>query len=117
MVNITKDKIQTTSTILKSTPASTRYRFGSVRVKHRGVKTETTVGSIRYEELLLKIPEKLSYKVGVIPLEYEHRPEAISELFYNTPGYWWYLMQVNNVSDPFEGFKAGDRIIIPEIEL
>jgi hypothetical protein len=52
-------------------------------------------------------------RVGKIPAGFEHRPDLISNLFFGTPGYWWYLMLVNGVTDPFEGFNSGDQILIP----
>lgn len=86
-----------------------RYTKGSVNVEHRGVTVRTTVGSLEYERFLLSPP---AGKVGFIPGGYEHRPDRISNLFYGTPDLWWMVMELNNISDPFEGLNVGDRIII-----
>ena len=86
-----------------------RYNRGYVDVKHRGVLVRTTVGSQQYENFL---GAPIAGKLGYIPMGYEHRPDRISNLFYGTPDLWWMIMEINNISDPFEGLNVGDQIII-----
>lgn len=93
----------------------TRYTVGQVMVEHKGVKVNTSVGHPA-QDLLAQYSGRLyQFDIGYIPAGYGHRPDLISELFYNTAGYWWLLMLVNNVTDPFEGFNVGDRILIPKL--
>lgn len=100
---------------MMTTISNTRYTTGQALVDHKGVKVTTSVGSAP-QDLLVKYTDRLyEFDIGYIPVGYQHRPDMISELFYNTPGYWWLLMIVNNVPDPFEGFNVGDRIKIPKL--
>jgi hypothetical protein len=92
-----------------------RLSLGKNIVLHKGVVTNTPVGSKTYDAFVAGIEDAYKYKIGKIPPGAEHRPDLISNTFYNTPSYWWLLMLVNNISDPFEGFNVGDRILIPEI--
>ena len=54
-------------------------------------------------------------KKGKVPAMVQQRPDLISNIFYNSPGYWWYIMQYNGITDPFEELKAGQPISIPEL--
>ena len=87
-----------------------RYSKGSVDMEHRDVIIRTTVGSKEYENFLVNPP---AGKIGYVPVGYEHRPDRISNLFYGTPDLWWVIMEVNGISDPFEGLNVGDQILIP----
>lgn len=88
-----------------------RYGHGVRALKHKGHNITTSVGS-KLDFLTMDIPS-IPSKVGRVPAGYAHRPDLISNLFFGTPGYWWYLMLVNGVTDPFEGFNSGDQILIP----
>jgi len=52
--------------------------------------------------------------VGFVTAGFEHTPDLLSNVFYGSPDKWWLLMLVNNINDPFEGFKVQDRILIPK---
>lgn len=93
--------------------AISRYDFGEVVYSHRGVSVNSTVGSIQQDRRITA--NNLLYDVGYIPAGFEHRPDLISNIFYNTPAYWWVILEVNNITDPFEGLNVGDRILIPKI--
>jgi hypothetical protein len=54
-------------------------------------------------------------EVVYIPAGYEHRPDLISEYFYNTVKNDWIIMMYNNISDPFQQLNVGDRLLIPQI--
>jgi len=53
--------------------------------------------------------------VGYVPAGYEHRPDLISDYFYNTVNNDWLIMMYNNISDPLQQLNVGDRILIPII--
>ena len=91
-----------------------RYDLGVNTIEHKGVKVTTSLNT-DYELLLERIPESKDYKVGRIVSYIVHRPDYISNIFYNTPAHWWYLLTFNNIRDPFEGFNPNDRILIPDI--
>jgi len=93
--------------------AKNRHTIGDFVVNHKGVITHTPVGTEQYDSLVENIDTVFNFEVGYIPLAAAHRPDLISNVFYDTPSYWWLLMLVNNITDPFEGFNAGDRILLP----
>tara|TARA_Y100000310_G_C20673153_1_gene811398 strand:- start:2110 stop:2412 length:303 start_codon:yes stop_codon:yes gene_type:complete len=90
-----------------------RFSVGSDPVTHRGHNTITTVGNKDSDKFIETLDSSFEYQVGFIPAGYEHRPDLISNIFFGTPAYWWLLLEVNNITDPFEGFNVGDRILIP----
>lgn len=90
-----------------------RLNIGNVAVTHRGVLTNTPVGDNNYDSFVSNIDTTFKFEIGFVPPGAAHRPELISNVFYNTPAYWWLLMLVNGVTDPFEGFNEGDQILIP----
>ena len=92
------------------------YSFDEVTVQHRNVAVNTIVNSNKFDSLLQDLDTAYEYEVGYIPNGYAHRPDLISNIFYGTPKYWWLLMLVNSVDDPFEGFNEGDSILIPKIK-
>jgi|688.fasta_scaffold06158_7 hypothetical protein len=92
-----------------------RYDNGVVKQIHKTATVTTVVGHPYFDYITQFSDSVLSGKVGFVPLGYEHRPDLISTVFYGTPAYWWILMLANNVSDPFEGFNVGDRIVIPNL--
>lgn len=53
--------------------------------------------------------------VGVIPPGYEHRADKIADLFYGDASLDWIVLWTNNISDPFEQLRVGDRIRIVDL--
>lgn len=94
---------------------SNRINFGGINVRHRDHLIPTVVGSQQYEDFFMGQKDKIPYNVGYIPVGYEHRPDLISDLFYNTPSFWWLILQFNEVHNPFESLNVGDRVLIPKI--
>ena len=92
-----------------------RSDIGEITIEHRGNISTTCVGDSRYNSFIENIENEVNTKVGYIPAGFEHRPDLISNVFYGTPAYWWLIMLVNNINDPFEQLNAGDRILIPTI--
>jgi|TARA_A100000172_G_scaffold41301_3_gene25214 hypothetical protein len=97
----------------KTNSSRTRYSYGYTVLEHRGKRTTTSVGS-NFDQYL-PVMYQASNKEGRIPPECGNRPDAIADIFYDSPGYWWYVMQYNGISDPFEQLNRGDRILIPEL--
>jgi hypothetical protein len=91
------------------------YVLDSNTVRHRAVKTTTIVNTPKYDDILSNLDTSYEYEVGYVPAGFEHRPDLISNVFYGSPKNWWLLMLVNGVSDPFEGFKQNDKILIPKL--
>ena len=97
----------------KDSKSYSRYSYGVATLEHKGKVTTTSVGS-EYDDFLLTLNGKEA-REGRMPKFVENRPDLVSNIFYSTPGYWWYPMQYNSVFDPFENLNAGARINIPEL--
>ena len=96
----------------KSYPS--RYDYGVKIIEHKGVKITTSINT-EIELLIAQIPEGIPYQKGKCIPKVVHRPDTISDLAFDTPALWWYVQLFNNIADPFEGFNAGDRILLPSI--
>jgi len=96
-----------------SSMSSTRYKFGVTTLLHREKYVTTSVGS-SFDSFVMNLKSKQS-RAGKVPPAVEQRPDLISNVFYDSPGYWWYVMQYNGISDPFEELKSGSPISIPEL--
>ena len=92
----------------------TRYSYGSVTLLHKGREVTTSVGS-KYDDFLTQM-NGISSREGRIPIFCANRPDEISNIFYGSPGHWWFPMQYNSYFDPFEDLNQGDRIFIPDLE-
>ena len=93
--------------------SQTRYNYGVFVMYHKEKLVTTSVGS-SYDDFVQVTKLKAS-RPGKIPAAVSQRPDLISNIFYDTPGYWWYTMQYNGFSDPFEDMKSGTLISIPEL--
>jgi len=89
------------------------YNIGYEVVPHKGKNIVTSLNS-SFESYVLDM-NSFEYEVGYIPAGYEHRPDLISYLFYDTVTYDWLITMFNNISDPFQELNVGDRILIPKI--
>ena len=90
------------------------YSLDVNMVKHRNVTTTTILNTPKFDSILADLGSAYNYEVGYIPAGYEHRPDLISNVFYGTPKNWLLLMLVNGISDPGEGFRVNQKIIIPK---
>jgi len=43
------------------------------------------------------------------------RPDILSLKIYNSIDYWWILLLINGINDPYNDLKVGDIIQIPSI--
>ena len=89
------------------------YTVGLTQVEHRG-KLITASLHTGVNEYLMNL-EKVEIDVGYIPAGYEHRPDLISNLFYNTVTKDWLIIMFNNIKDPFQELNIGDRVLLPRI--
>jgi len=62
-------------------------------------------------------PEELPKESGSLPVYYETKDhdqwDLIAWMFYGNEEKWYYIADVNGVSDPFEPIEGGRRIVIP----
>ena len=91
------------------------YSLDVNRVQHRNVTTTTIVNTPKFDSILGDLGSAYRYDVGYVPAGYEHRPDLISNIFYGSPKNWWLLMLVNGISDPAEGFRVSQKILIPKL--
>lgn len=91
-----------------------RYSQGVIGIKHKGVTVTTSVGTLM-DDVISTMESSYNYEKGRIPIMHSNRPDLISDIFYDSPSQWWFLMQFNGVTDPFEGFNSGDPILIPKL--
>jgi len=86
--------------------------LGTKTVIHKGKPIVVSDSSKVFN--FLKSLEGAEIQVGKIPPGYAHRPDNISNLFYDTVTKDWVLMMFNNIKDPFQELNSGDIIIIPK---
>lgn len=89
------------------------YKISNTVVDHKGKTVVTSLNS-KLDEFIKNL-ENREIEVGYIPAGYEHRPDLISNLFYNTVTYDWMILMFNNIKDPFQELNVGDRILLPKI--
>ena len=94
---------------------NSHFNIGFETYSHKGKEMIAAVGNPSYDSFVSKLSESLPYDVGYIPAGYAHRPDRISALFYGTSDYWWLILLVNNIPDPFVGLNEGDQIYIPRL--
>ena len=97
------------------TPKSGPYSLDVVSQPFKRTRINTIVNSPTFDNLIADIDVAYEYDVGYVPAGYEHRPDLIANVFYGTPKNWWLLMLVNGITDPFEGFRVNQRILIPKL--
>jgi hypothetical protein len=91
------------------------YSVGYQDISHRDAIVRTIFNDKSFDRLIQNLDTTYVYEIGYVPEGYQHRPDLISNVFYGTPKYWWLLMLVNNITDPFEGFYVGQKIMIPKL--
>ena len=91
---------------------SSHYFLGSIKTSHKTKSLVVGAGSTGFDNAEDSI---ISYQTAYVINGYEHRPDLISDIFYNTPEYWWLILLYNNIDDPFEGLNVGDQIKIPNL--
>jgi hypothetical protein len=90
------------------------YKLGFKESTHKGKSIVTASIDSTLSEYLNRL-QNSEYTVGYIPAGYEHRPDLISNLFYNTVTLDWLIVMFNNIKDPFQELNVGDRILIPKL--
>jgi|TARA_R110001583_G_scaffold69844_1_gene197958 hypothetical protein len=92
-----------------------RYNFGVKKIAHKGKTTTTSINTTFFDDIKSSIDSQ-PYSIGAVKEYVKHRPDVISDLFYNTSTYWWYLLMYNNMNDPFNSLNPSDSFLIPVID-
>jgi len=95
--------------------ANSHLDIGTVTITHKGKLMNTVVGNSNWDSLVANIETVYQYDIGSIPEMFAHRPDNISNVFFNSPSKWWLLLLTNNIFDPFEELNPNDRILIAKI--
>lgn len=93
----------------KFASALSRYNNSTVVYYHIG-----TIKKLTYTTYKKQIPTTASDSdmYMVIPAGMEYRPDLVSQNVYNTPDFWWKIMEANSIKDIFD-FKVGTNLRIP----
>ena len=89
-------------------------KAGFRETTHRNKRVVSSLNSTEFQSFLKSLTES-SYKVGTIPPGFEHRADKIADLFYESPELDWLVCWANNISDPFQQLRVGDRIKILDL--
>ena len=93
---------------------SSRYDFGVKTITHKGKEITTSINTTFMDNIESTMSVG-AHSIGKVKQYIAHRPDTISDIFYNSSSYWWYLLMYNNINDPFEGFNTSDKILIPKL--
>lgn len=99
---------------MKKNKVKTRYDFGENVITHKGKKITTSLNT-NFENLISRELLDGTYQIGSVRPYIVNRPDTISDIFFDTPHLWWYIMVFNNLKDPFESLNPGDILYIPNI--
>lgn len=89
------------------------YTLGSKEVTHRGKILSIPLTGAASDFIASLNNQPMT--VGRVPPGYAHRPEMISDLFYDTVTKDWVILMFNNIKDPFQQLNVGDQVLIPKI--
>ena len=93
---------------------TSRYDFGVTKIMHKGKEITTSINTNFFDNIQITINSE-PFSVGTVKQYIQHRPDVISDIFYNTSTYWWYLLMYNNINDPFNRLNPTDKFLIPNI--
>jgi len=89
------------------------YSIGYTVYSHRNKQITSIVNNTEADNFITKSDYVSNSKPGNIPIEYEHRPDLIANLFLGDANSLWYLCLLSNKYDVFEDFKSGEKISLP----
>ena len=85
------------------------YDVGVNTINHKDRDIETILNSKEYLEFIRDLDTRDFKLVKVGPGE-EHRPDLLANRYYNSPMYYWLIMETNDITDPYESLNSGDII-------
>ena len=85
--------------------------MGKNTITHKSRSISTTLHSEEYREFIDDLDER-SFKLVKVTSGEESRPDVVAYNYYGSSQYYWLVMETNNITDPYEGLKAGDVIKI-----
>tara|TARA_R110000824_G_scaffold56413_3_gene154445 strand:- start:20946 stop:21239 length:294 start_codon:yes stop_codon:yes gene_type:complete len=94
-------------------PYKNHLSVGSELVTHRGKTIASGLISIAYQNFVENLHRDYEFEEAVVTPQVEHRPDLISDAFYDTVDLDWLVLLSNGISDPFEGLNIRDVIKLP----
>ena len=89
------------------------YNMGATVYTHKGKQITSIVNNPEADKYFSNSDYSSSTKPAVIPPGFKHRPDMISNIFYNGTRSLWLLCLASNKYDVFEDFNSGEIIRIP----
>ena len=81
--------------------------------------TSEVVDSIKESDLLTNTFNEFKFKRPMsfftITTVEKTRPDLLSYSLYSTVNYWWIILKINNIEDPFNDLEEGDVVKVPNI--
>lgn len=93
-----------------------RYDYGVKIITHKGKSITTSINTTFMDNIDPTSPNS-NHAIARLKQYVKHRPDAISDIFYNSSAYWWYFLLYNNINDPFERLNPSDKVLIPKIDV
>jgi hypothetical protein len=87
-------------------------KYGSKDITHKGREIKIITPTRGWEGAADSLKNTPS-RIGVVPNGMEGRPDLISYSIYGTTANWWVICVANDIIDPFEELKAGNKIKLP----
>lgn len=95
---------------------TSRYvAYSPVSREHRGKPFLDLVNSESWKNFIVENLANYEYKIAVVPVTMEYRPDVISFSIYGTEKLWWLICAANGIIDPNTELVAGKQIRIPII--
>jgi hypothetical protein len=91
---------------------SSRYDFGVNIMNHKGHNITTSINTPFFDDIESTVILG-NDQLGTVKQYIAHRPDTISDIFYNSTSHWWYILLYNNMNDPFERLNPSDNFFIP----
>ena len=88
--------------------------FGASPTTHKTKVISEVLSSSDLENFMRGLDYE-KFKIAVVPVEAEGRPDLLSFMVYGTVDFWWLLCLINGISDPFLHLKAGDQIKVIDL--
>tara|TARA_R110000765_G_scaffold395015_1_gene488722 strand:- start:262 stop:558 length:297 start_codon:yes stop_codon:yes gene_type:complete len=96
--------------------SNSRYNTYAASVRElRGKPYNDLVSSDNWKMFLTVGLEEMDYKIAMIPLEMEGRPDLIANAAYGNKNLWWLVCTANGIIDPSTELTSGKQITLPII--
>lgn len=92
------------------------YAVGVNTITHKDREIETILNSKEYLEFIRELDER-DFRLVKVGAGEAHRPDLLANRYYNSPVYFWMIMETNDITDPYERLYSGDIIKIVDFRI